>query len=81
MKKLSTALAVLAALGILVAVSFSVHNTNPNALRFLPDPVTDFMTDFNWVTWIGTAVAVIAVLSRLALESRLAKTRPRRPAE
>lgn len=78
MKKLSAVLAVLAGLGILIAVSFTLHNNNPNVLQFLPDPLTNFMTDHGWVSWIGTAVGAIAILSRLYVESRIEKARSRR---
>jgi hypothetical protein len=74
MKKLSAVLAVLAALGILVAVSFTVHGNNPNVLQFLPDPITDFMTDHGWVSWIGTAVGAVAILVRLFVESRIERS-------
>lgn len=77
MKKLSAVLAVLAGLGILVAVSFTVHNNNPKVLQFLPDPITDFMSEFGWVSWIGTAVGAVAILSRLYVESRVDRSRSR----
>lgn len=81
MKKLNAALTVLAGLGILIAVSFTLHNNNPNVLQFLPDPMTNFMTDHGWVSWIGTAVAAIAILTRLYVESRVEKTQSRRAAQ
>ncbi|MFB4352111.1 hypothetical protein RAC69_03110 [Microbacterium sp. LS_15] len=74
MKKLSAVLAVLAGLGILVAVSFTVHGNNSNVLQFLPDPITDFMTDHGWVSWIGTAVGAVAILVRLFVESRIERS-------
>ncbi|WP_341934177.1 hypothetical protein MRBLWO14_003321 [Microbacterium sp. LWO14-1.2] len=74
MKKLSAVLAVLAGLGILVAVSFTVHGNNPNVLQFLPDPITDFTTDHGWVSWIGTAVGAVAILVRLFVESRIERS-------
>lgn len=73
MKKLSTALAIIAALGVVVIISFTVHTVNPRALRFLPPGVTDFMTEFSWLTWIGSAIVVAAVLARTAVQSALAR--------
>ncbi|MET3511083.1 hypothetical protein [Plantibacter flavus] len=81
MKKLSAVLAVLAGLGILTAVSFTLHNSNPNVLRFLPDPITNFMTDHGWVSWIGTAVGAIAILSRVYVAGRVEKAQSRRSAQ